>query len=89
MALGARPADVLRLVIGQGMRLAAAGIVLGILGGLAITHLMESLLFDVPSYDPLTFGGVTLLVAAAAFLAGWLPARRAARIDPLGALRQD
>jgi predicted permease len=89
MALGARPADVLRLVIGQGMRLAAAGIVIGIVGGLAITHLMESLLFDVPSYDPLTFGGVTLVVAAAAFLAGWLPARRAARIDPLAALRQD
>lgn len=89
MALGARPADVLRLVIGQGMRLAAAGIVLGIAGGLAITHLMSSLLFDVPSYDPVTFGGVTLLIAVAAFLAGWLPARRAARIDPLAALRQD
>lgn len=64
MALGARPGDVLRLVIGQSMRLAAAGIVLGLLGGLVVTHLMESLLFDVPAYDPLTFGGVTLLVAA-------------------------
>jgi predicted permease len=89
MALGARPGDVLRLVVGQGMRLVAVGIVLGIGSGLAVTSLMGNLLFNVPTYDPLTFGLVSLLVACVAFFAGWLPARRAARIDPVLALRQE
>ena len=89
MALGARPGDVSRLVVGHGMRLVAGGIVLGIGSGLAVTRLMGSLLFNVPTYDPLTFGAVSLLVACVALLAGWLPARRAARIDPVVALRQD
>ena len=89
MALGARPGDVLRLVVGQGMRLAIAGIAMGIVCGLAVTRLMGNLLFDVPTYDPLTFGGVSLLVAGVAFIAGYLPARRAARTDPVLALRQE
>ena len=54
-----------------------------------VTRLMGNLLFDVPTYDPLTFGGVSLLVAAVAFIAGYLPARRAARTDPMLALRQE
>jgi predicted permease len=89
MALGARPGDVSRLVVGQGMRLVGAGILLGIASGLAVTRLMGNLLFNVATYDPLTFGSVSLLVAGVAFVAGWLPARRAARIDPVVALRQD
>jgi len=89
MALGARPGDVLGMVVGQSMRLAGAGIALGIVCGLAVTRLMGDLLFDVPSYDPVTFGSVSLVVAAVAFVAGWLPARRASRIDPMLALRQD
>jgi putative ABC transport system permease protein len=89
MALGARPWDVLRLVVGQGMRLAAIGILLGIGGGLVVTRGMGRLLIDVPTDDPVTFGTVSVILAAVAFLAGWLPARRAARIDPMLALRQD
>jgi putative ABC transport system permease protein len=87
MALGARPGDVLRLVVGQGMRLVTVGIVLGIGSGLAVTRLMSNLLFNVPTYDPLTFAAVSVLVAFVAFIAGWLPAMRAARIDPVLALR--
>jgi putative ABC transport system permease protein len=89
MALGARPGDVLRLVVGQGMRLVGLGIVLGIVAGLAVTRLMGNLLFNVPTYDPITFGSVSVLVAFVAFIAGWLPAMRASRIDPVLALRQE
>lgn len=89
MALGARPADVLQLVVGQGMRLALSGIVIGVIAALAVTRLMATLLFSVRPYDPLTFVVVSLILASVAFVAGWLPARRAARIDPLVALRQD
>jgi putative ABC transport system permease protein len=89
MALGARPGDVLQLVVGQGMRLVGLGIVVGIVTGLAVTRLMGNLLFNVPTYDPITFGSVSLLVALVAFIAGWLPAMRASRIDPVLALRQE
>ena len=89
MALGARPGDVSRLVVGQGMRLTLIGIGLGVVGALAVTRLMGTLLFNVAPNDPLTFIAVSAILAAVAFLAGWLPARRAARIDPLLALRQD
>jgi putative ABC transport system permease protein len=89
MALGARPWDVLRLVVGQGMRLTLAGIAIGIIAGLSATRLMGSLLFGVSTSDPMTFGVVSILVAAVALIAGWLPARRAARIDPVLALRQE
>jgi predicted permease len=89
MALGATPGSVLRLVVGQGMRLTVAGIVVGLVAGMFITRLMGTMLFNVPTYDPVTFGGVTVVVAAVALIAGWLPARRAAHIDPVRALRQD
>jgi len=89
MALGARPADVLRLVVGQGARFAVAGIVFGILAALALSRLMSGLLFGMDAQDPLTFGIVSLILAGAALLAAWLPALRAARIDPVLALRQD
>ena len=87
MALGARPGDVLQLVVGQGMRLVLAGIALGIGCALALTRLMQTLLFDVSTTDPATFLTVSSVLAAVAFLAGWLPALRASRIDPVLALR--
>ena len=87
MAMGARPGDVRSLVVGHGMRLAAAGIAVGVVCGLVVTRLLETLLFNVQAYDPLTYASVSALIAAVAFVAGWLPARRAARIDPVMALR--
>jgi putative ABC transport system permease protein len=87
MAMGAKPGDVLRLVVGHGMRLTAIGIAAGLVFGMALTRLMVSLLFNVPAYDPVTYAGVIALIAGVAMVAGWLPARRAARIDPVVALR--
>jgi ABC-type antimicrobial peptide transport system permease subunit len=69
------------------MRLAAAGIAVGVVCGLVVTRLLETLLFNVQAYDPLTYASVCALIAAVAFVAGWLPARRAASIDPVIALR--
>jgi predicted permease len=89
MAVGARPSDVLRLVVGQGMRLAIGGIVVGLVFALAATRLLENLLFGISTYDPPTFASASVVVMAVAFLAAWLPAYRAARIDPVKALRQE
>jgi len=89
MALGARPGDVLRLVVGQGMRLALAGLGVGIAGALLATRLMASLLYGVSATDPLSFAAIALLLAAVALLATWLPARRAVRTDPTLALREE
>jgi putative ABC transport system permease protein len=89
MALGAEPADVLRLVVGQGLRVGVAGALVGIAGALALSRLMSSMLYGVGSHDPATFVGVVVLLAAVAVLASWLPARRATRIDPLRALRYE
>jgi putative ABC transport system permease protein len=89
MALGAKPSDVLTLVLGHGIRLAAAGVVLGLLIALAVTQLMSSLLFGVNENDPLTFALVAALLAAVALLSCYLPARRALRVDPMVALRYE
>ena len=89
MAIGARPRDVLRLVVGQGMTLAAFGLVVGVAVALAATRLMTRLLYGVSATDPLTFVGIVLLLAAVAFVASWLPARRAVATDPTMALRAD
>ncbi|HTS11582.1 MAG TPA: ABC transporter permease [Candidatus Limnocylindrales bacterium] len=89
MALGARAADVLRLVIGQGIALAAVGALVGIAIALGITRFLSSLLYNVKAADPLTFAAVALLLAAVAALACYIPARRATRVDPLIALRYE
>jgi putative ABC transport system permease protein len=87
-ALGARPADVLMLVLGQGMRVIALGVVLGLVASLWVTRWLTSLLFEIRPIDPATFTVVALLLVTVALLASWIPARRAARIDPIEALRE-
>jgi len=89
VALGAESHDVLRLVLGQGMRLAGVGILIGLAGGLALSRYLGSLLFGVTSHDPLTFAGVTLVLGGVSALACWVPARRAASVDPMVALRHE
>jgi len=87
MALGAERARILRMVVGRAVLLGGAGIVIGIAGGLAFTRLLRTMLFGVSATDPLVFTGVSLLLLAVAALAGYIPARRAARVDPIVALR--
>ncbi len=89
IALGAQGGDVLRLIVSQGMRLVLLGIALGLAGALALTRVMKSLLMSVSPTDPLTFAGTACLLAFVAFLACYLPARRATRVDPLIALRHE
>ena len=89
MALGARQADVLRLILREGGSLAAAGIVAGLAIAFAISRVMQTLLFDVSTTDPLTFIGVPVLLALVAILATLIPARRATRVEPSVALRYE
>ena len=89
MALGAQRGDVFRLIIGGGMKLILAGIVVGIGCALGLTRLLASLLYGVGASDPLTFAAVVMLLAVVALLANYLPARRATQVDPLTALREE
>jgi putative ABC transport system permease protein len=79
----------LRLVLGEGARMAALGVVMGIVASLAITRVMSSLLFGISATDPLTFVGVSLLLGTVALLASYIPTRRAMRLDPTEALRHE
>jgi putative ABC transport system permease protein len=89
IALGAQWADVLKLILTSGMLLVAIGLTIGLIGALALTRLMNTLLFEVSPTDPITFGAVALCVIVAALLACYIPARRATRVDPLVALRYE
>jgi predicted permease len=89
MALGAQTRDVLKLIVMRGMRLALLGIVIGLAGAFGLTRLMKSVLFGVSATDPLTFAGVSLLLLSIALLACWIPARRATKVDPITALRNE
>src|SRR5689334_24799350 len=87
MALGARRADVLKLVVRQGMLLTIVGVIVGLLGAFGLTRVMSSLMFGVTTKDPITFVAVSLLLVAVAFIACFVPAHRATKVDPLTALR--
>jgi ABC-type antimicrobial peptide transport system permease subunit len=89
LALGARPSSILWMVLSQGLLLASLGVGLGILGALGLKTLLKSLLFGVTPRDPVTFGGVAFVLVASAMIATYLPARRAAAVDPIIALRTE
>jgi putative ABC transport system permease protein len=89
MALGAELRDMLKLIVGHGMKLVLAGLVLGVAGSLALTKVLGGMLFNVRATDPMTFVAVWTLLAAVGAIACYLPARRAARVDALVALRAE
>jgi putative ABC transport system permease protein len=86
MAIGAQPGDVLRLVVGDGMKLALVGVVVGLLGAVALARLVESMLFEVSASDPVSYAGTAFVLLVVCAVACWVPARRAMQVDPLVAM---
>ena len=84
-----RSRDVSRLIVGQGLRLAGAGIVLGLIGSFAVTHIVAALLYNITPTDPVTFAGASIFLVAVALFASYVPTRRATAVDPLIALRSE
>jgi ABC-type antimicrobial peptide transport system permease subunit len=89
VALGAGRRDVLRMIVGQGLRLAAVGIGVGVVGAFGATQLIKSLLYNVTSSDPVSFTGVAVFLTMVAAIASYVPARRAMAVDPIIALRNE
>ena len=89
LALGAMPRDVVRLIAGEGVSMAAIGIVIGLLGGFAMSRALGSMLYETSPADPVAYGAVALLLGVVALLAAALPARRAARVNPVAALKYE
>jgi putative ABC transport system permease protein len=89
MALGAQSRDVLRLIVGQGLKMVLLGLAIGLIGAAALMRVIASLLFGVTAKDPLTFAAVSLVLAGVALVACYIPARRATQVDPIQALRYE
>jgi putative ABC transport system permease protein len=89
LALGATPSNVLRIVLARAGKLVGAGVIAGLLASVELTRLLTSMLYGVKPTDPWTYAAVTLPLIAVSLLAAWLPARRATRVDPIGALRYE
>jgi putative ABC transport system permease protein len=89
VALGAQPKDVFRIIVGEGLRLALFGVGVGLVAALVLTRLLQSFLFGISAYDPVTFIAVSLLLTLVAAAASYFPARRATRVDPMIALRYE